>query len=233
MRVQVADAQLSSAAVNLHSASPTREVFVQRARDMVPRLRERAKQAEIDRRIAEQTHREFLEAGFYRLFQPARYGGFEMNTEPMLDVGAELGRGCGSSTWNFTVLSWHSWANGMNDEQAQDDVWSANSEAIICSSFPGKDATARYVDGGIVVDGVWTYASGVDFADWNNMQVFISRDEGVPDHYFALVPRSDYEVIDDWFVTGMAATGSKSIVLNKVFITPGSGSEIVDVSFRG
>ena len=76
----------------------------------------------------------------------------------------------------------------------------------------------KKVDGGLVANGVWSFASGVDWADWNNMQVFVPREEGGVAHHMALVPKSDYRVIDDWYSQGMAATGSRSIELDNVFI---------------
>ena len=56
-----------------------------------------ALQAERDRLIPVATHRAFQEAGFYRLFQPARYGGYELPIGMMVEVAGELGRGCGAS----------------------------------------------------------------------------------------------------------------------------------------
>ena len=87
------------------SSRPTRELILERARTMVPVLRERAFKAERDRLIPVDTHRAFQEAGFYKLFQPARYGGYEMPIGMMVEVASELGRGCGASTWIFTNLA--------------------------------------------------------------------------------------------------------------------------------
>ncbi len=47
-------------------------VLVARAREMVPALRDRAMQAERDRRLPAETDAAFREAGFYRALQPAR-----------------------------------------------------------------------------------------------------------------------------------------------------------------
>ena len=33
-----------------------------------------------------------------------------------------------------------------------------------------------------------------------------------------LIPRSDYEIADTWFASGMRGTGSKDIVVNDVFV---------------
>jgi 3-hydroxy-9,10-secoandrosta-1,3,5(10)-triene-9,17-dione monooxygenase len=72
---------------------PTREQILESARMMVPVLRERALKAERDRLIPVDTHRAFQEAGFYKLFQPGRYGGYEMPIGMMVEVAS-----CGAST---------------------------------------------------------------------------------------------------------------------------------------
>ena len=195
-----------------------REEFIRRARDMVPMLRERAAQAEADRRISDDTHQAFVEAGFYKLLQPRRLGGFEMDFTVVTDVAAELGRGCGSSCWIFSNIVNFGLVTGMKDPRAQDEVWGDNPDALLASAQPGADSRVTFVDGGVVVDGVWSFCSGVDFADWVNLNVYNRPDDGPAEHRFMQVHKSDYEVIDNWFVTGLAATGSRSVRMEEVFI---------------
>jgi 3-hydroxy-9,10-secoandrosta-1,3,5(10)-triene-9,17-dione monooxygenase len=195
-----------------------RQELIGRARDMFPVLRERAPEAERNRRVPDETQQAFVEAGFYRIFQPRRYGGYEMDFQVMLDICSELGRGCGSSSWVYSNVTGQSWINGMKDEQAQDDVWADNSDALIASAFPGKGASVKAVDGGWVADGQWSFSSGIDFVDWVNLQLFVKQEAGPPQHFFAIVPRSDYEIVDDWFANGLAATGSRSLRVKDVFI---------------
>lgn len=198
--------------------APPRDELLERARAMVPTLRERALQADRDRRIAIETHRAFAAAGFYKLFQPARYGGYEMPLSMMVDLAGELGRGCGSSAWIFTNLAVQSWIIGMHQPKAQEDVWGRTPDALGASSFPVKGGTGRRVDGGLVLNGTWSFASGIDFADWENLQVFIPNEKGPPDHRFVLAPKTDFTVEDDWFVSGLSGTASKSIVFKDVFV---------------
>ena len=196
-----------------------RQEFVSRARAMIPTLRERARAAEEARAISAQTHREFMDAGFYRLFQPARYGGPEFDLGMMIEVAGELGRGCGSSAWIFSNLAVQNWVLGMTHPETQEEFWGDNQDTLTASSFPSPGATMKKVEGGILVDGVWSFASGIDWADWNHMQILIPNPEGGPPEFrFGLVHKSEYEVIDDWFVTGLAATGSRSFRVNEVFI---------------
>lgn len=198
--------------------APPREEILERARDMVPMLRQKALQADRDRAIPIETHRAFEAGGFYKLFQPARYGGYEMPLGMMVEVAGELGRGCGSSAWIFTNLAVQSWVIGMHQPQAQEDVWGRNPGALAASSFPVKGGTGRRVDGGLVLNGTWSFASGIDFADWEHLQVFIPKEQGPPDHRFVLAPKSDFTIEDDWFVSGLSATASKSVVFKDVFV---------------
>ncbi len=195
-----------------------RDEIVQRARDIVPRLREQARQAEIDRTISDEVHLAFLDAGFYRILQPKRYGGLELDLGAKVDIAAELGRGCGSASWIFTNLAIHGWINGMKDPRAQDELWGDDPDALVSSAYPGKDARISRVDGGFEVDGTWRYSSGIDFCQWINLQLFFNEEGSPPRHLFAMIPKSDCIVVDDWFVTGLAGTGSRSIVVEKCFI---------------
>ncbi len=198
--------------------APSRADLIRRAADMVPRLRQRAADAEAARRMPDETQREFVEAGFYRIFMPKRWGGYEMDFTTIIDIAAELGRGCGSSAWVFTNVSQHGLINGLKGAKAQEEMWVDDPDSLCASAHPDRGAKTTLTDGGVIVDGVWHFSSGIDFSDWVNLQLFLRPDDGPAEHRFAAVHKSDYEVIDDWFVSGMAATGSRSLKMNQVFI---------------
>src|SRR5579871_4190626 len=62
----------------------TPETYLERVRDLLPAVRERAADAEKLRRLPEETFADFQQAGLFRALQPKRYGGYE------LDPGVEL-----------------------------------------------------------------------------------------------------------------------------------------------
>ena len=195
-----------------------RESLTEKAAAMVPALLERQREADELRRIPDSTHRDFLDAGFYRIYQPKRYGGMECENRTIIDIAGELGRGCGASAWIFTNLVAQSLVLSMNCREAQDDVWGDNPEALIASGLSVTGASTKPVEDGILLDGLWSFSSGVDFADWLHLQVFVPRDDGPPEPRFALIPRGSFEVVDDWNATGLLATGSKSVRLKDVFV---------------
>ena len=90
-----------------HSPFPTREELIQRARDLAPTLRERAGVAAKLRRMPQETMDDFHRLGFFKVVQPKRYGGYEMDPSIIFDLQLELGRGCASSAWVYGVLNVH------------------------------------------------------------------------------------------------------------------------------
>ena len=73
--------------------------LIERARKLVPVLRERAARTEEYRQLLPETLADFVAAGFYRILQPALYGGYEMSPLVVFRVAMELARGCPSSAW--------------------------------------------------------------------------------------------------------------------------------------
>ena len=111
-----------------------RDDFIEKARALVPVLRERAAKTEAERRISDATHKDFLDAHLYRMFQPARFGGYEMDLALMVDVAMEIGRGCGSSCWGLTNIAAQGWIQGMHLPEVQEEIWGDNHAALIASA---------------------------------------------------------------------------------------------------
>src|SRR5215211_5550656 len=96
------------------SAMPvTREELLRRASGLVPRLRERAARAEQLRRLPDETIADFLDAGLLRIGNPDRFGGVGLDVDALFEVALELGRGCGSSAWCYSVLTIVNWLIGL------------------------------------------------------------------------------------------------------------------------
>ncbi len=202
--------------------APAIETLIDNARQLVPKLRERAQQTEAERRVSDQTTAEFREAGFFKLMQPARFGGYEYGFTAFIDIISELGRGCTSSAWGCSLGAVHQWLVGTFPLEAQEDVWGRDPHAIVCGSYaPAVKAVAA--DGGYLVEGKWHWASNVDNSQWALLGVMFPPDEQHPAPYpgFLLAPRKDWEIEDTWFVAGQAGTGSKTVAIDKPIFIPG------------
>ncbi|MGH6989753.1 MAG: acyl-CoA dehydrogenase family protein, partial [Stellaceae bacterium] len=193
--------------------SYTRDDIVERARALVPTLRERAIETEKLRRLPERTLRDFREAGLMGLLKPAKFGGPEVRIDDAMEVTFELARGDGSAAWVWVILACHDTLAAFFPEEAQREFW-ADPEALMASSF-APSGKAELADGGYRLSGKWSYCSGVDCAQWLMLGAVAgmrSIDPPIPDLIFTLVPRAEMTVIDDWHVMGLRGTGSKSVV---------------------
>jgi len=185
-----------------------------------PYLRERARQTDEDRRVSDASTDRFREAGFFKLMQPARYGGYEYGFTAMGDVISELGRACTSSSWSCSLGAIHQWLIGTFPVEAQDDVWGENPDAIICASY-APAVKAERVAGGYVIEGKWLWASNVDNSQWCMVGVQLPSDDGKTSQPgFLLVPRKEWEIEDNWYMAGQSGTGSKTVVINKKTFVP-------------
>ena len=193
---------------------------MRRAREIVPVLRERAQKAEDARMLIRENEQLLHETGLFRFHQPKAFGGMELDFVAVVDIAAELARGCPSTAWNVGNLGCHHWILGYYEPETQHEVWDANPDALIASSIALAAGRGRKVDGGFIVSGRWPFSSGVDNSDWNMLAVTVYGDDGKTpiDWRLCLVPKSDYEIIDTWYAMGMAATGSKDIEVTELFV---------------
>src|SRR3979411_1787916 len=109
--------------------------MVARAGALVPKLRERAARTEGLRRLPPETERDLHDAGLFRIVQPKRVGGAELDYVALVDCADALGQADASVAWNFANLASHHWMLGMFDQRAHDVVWNKDPNALIASSF--------------------------------------------------------------------------------------------------
>ena len=195
------------------------EEALRRAREMVPVLRERAQKCEDARVLLSENEQLLHETGLFRYGQPKRFGGMELPYVAMVDIVAELARGCPSTAWNVGNLGCHHWILGYYEPETQHEVWDANADALIASSIALAAGRGKKVAGGFQVSGRWPFSSGVDNCEWNMLAVTVYDGENkAVDWRLCLVPKSDYRVIDTWYAMGMVGTGSKDIEAKEVFV---------------
>jgi alkylation response protein AidB-like acyl-CoA dehydrogenase len=188
---------------------PTREEMLERARGLVPVLRERSAHCEELRRIPPETVDDFISTGLLRMAQPVRFGGYGLGIDAVCDVAMEIGRGCPSTAWMAGQWPGHNFMVGYFGEEAQQEYFAASPNTMSSTSSAVVRLDAEPVDGGLKVSGQLKFSSGVDAAEWILLVIPFGM---------SLVPKSDFRIEDDWFVTGLRGTGSKGVVLDDVFI---------------
>jgi alkylation response protein AidB-like acyl-CoA dehydrogenase len=182
-----------------------------RTKALVPYLREQAQAAELARRLPDETFDALAEAGILKMCAPKKYGGEQLPFEEQCDVLAEVARGCPSSSWVATILSAMGWWVGAFSDEAQDEVLGDGDPRISAVVAPiGKLQPAR---GGFMLNGRWPFNTGGHGSRWAILGAILD------DMPMAVIVRSsELTRLDDWYASGMAATGSNTVLAEDVFV---------------
>jgi len=190
-----------------------------RAEALLPTLRSRAARCEELRRLPDETLRDFHDAELFRIHQPKRVGGAELEFAAVVTFGALLARACASTSWVWVNYAAHHMMLGMFTPEAQDEIWSASRDALIASSFVFPAAKAKKVEGGYVISGRWPFSSGVAPSEWNMLAGLAFLDENAPpEQRVFLLHKSQYQVIDNWYAGGLRGTGSMDVEAKEQFV---------------
>ena len=195
----------------------TREELVERARTLIPILRNRAEEAQEIGRVPVDTIEDFRRLGLLRMSQPRRFGGYEMGWDVLCEISQFLAAADCSQAWVQRILADHAQMVATFPVEAQEEVWAENFDTIICAAFDPV-GTATRVEGGFRFSGQHGFSSGVDYADWLICGGFIVDGDHRDGPHFFLAKREDSIILDDWDTVGLEGTGSKSFVIQDAFI---------------
>jgi 3-hydroxy-9,10-secoandrosta-1,3,5(10)-triene-9,17-dione monooxygenase len=198
--------------------SMTCEEAVARAKNFAPVIRERADRAERARQQPQETIDEIIASGLARLLTPKRWGGYELGLQTFVDTVIEIAKADASAGWCYSFLNIHAWFLAHYPDEAQRDVWGTTPDVAMADSFVPAGKVTR-VTGGYRISGNWPFVSGIDHSEWCMLSGIMPSESGsaLGPHVF-LLPRSDYEIEDTWFVAGLKASGSKNVVVRDAFV---------------
>ena len=192
----------------------TSSTVLDRARALVPQLRDSAQATEQARRVLPETFDALSRAGVFRMTAPKKWGGDEVDFWTQCQVLADVARGCPSSSWVATIFSAMSWLAGMYPDEAQAEIFATRDPRI--SGVFSPTGTAVRKDGGFVVNGKWGFNTGGQGSDFTVVVAILAEGDGLP--MCLLARTADLDRLDDWNASGMAGTGSHTVVAKDVFV---------------
>ena len=203
-------------------AIPSADELIAKARAMIPTLKSRAKACTGGRNVPAETIAEMQAAGFFRVLQPKRWGGYEMSPNVYFDIQRALAEGCMSTGWVYGVLGCHPYELALFHDQAQRDVWGDDEATLVSSTYQPVGQVER-TEGGYYLSGRWGFSSGSAHCKWVLLGALIWPEggpgSGPPDMRTFLLPRADYQVIEGtWETFGLQGTGSFDIVVDRAFV---------------
>src|SRR5689334_19644309 len=209
---------MTNAAVH-HLAPPSPEELIGRARELVPEIRELAAETERNRNLFPHIVEKIRAAELLRTCRPKMFGGFEYDGEVAIKIALTISAACASTGWTVNGAV----SNGLSlahwPIEAQCEIYERDADPFTFACF-APTGRAVPVDGGYRLTGRWSFASGCDHSAWGKLGATIAPPGAAPPHpgAFFLLPKEDCEIVDTWFVCGLAGTGSKDIVVEDVFV---------------
>lgn len=200
-------------------SAPSPPALTKRIQSLVADVAERAPACEAACRLPDETVAQFKATGLHRIMLPARYGGDELSFAPMVETSFALGKVCASTAWVCGLYMAHNWLGALFPNEAQDEIWGTDGDAVISGSYApiGK---AKPVQDGYRLSGRFPFSSGCPGAEWNLCGAMLPvGPEGSPAPCFTIVPKSDYTIDwDSWRPVGLAGTGSFDVLVDDVFV---------------
>lgn len=185
----------------------------------VSTIRERRFESEAQGRVTDETVQAMVEAGVFRTFTPLQYGGLEVDPASFFEGIMKIGEADSSAAWIAGQLNCHAFEIALMDKRMQDEFWADGPDTRASSSYAPIGEPEK-VEGGYLLNGTWTFSSGVDHAQW------VILGGGARNF---IVPISDVSIDhNSWDVSGLKGTGSKAVTLKDVFVPDYRIHELVD-----
>jgi 3-hydroxy-9,10-secoandrosta-1,3,5(10)-triene-9,17-dione monooxygenase len=185
----------------------------------------RQEQDESDARgyYSDAIHSRLLEGGFYRILQPALFGGLGTDCETYIRVIMALSQGHPGSGWCYTLASSHALVLASHfSEEVQRKLFGSDGDfrAAYAAGPAGKPEFER-TEGGYIVSGIWPFASGIPVCNHFLGGAVIPGASNTARGMAFVVSKEHLTVLPDWggdAAMGMQASGSNTVRLNKVFV---------------
>ncbi|MDA0790127.1 MAG: acyl-CoA dehydrogenase family protein [Proteobacteria bacterium] len=190
---------------------------------IVPVIRDHAAQSDAQRHLVAEVARAMARAGLYRVGVPQNLGGGQAHPLTQIQTIEAVSRVHGSTGWNLMI--------GIEVMGALASQYPAevigplfeDPELIISGALNPLGRAVRE-SGGYRISGQWPFASGVHNAAyfWGQSVLYeggepVRGDRG-PVTLEALMPASEFEILDTWHVSGMRGSGSHDVRVESLFV---------------
>ena len=173
-----------------------------------------------DQREARKMSKEVVDAlkecGFFTMLLPKQWGGLERKPQEFFAEQVRIAEADMSTAWAGGIIAVHAFQLALMSEEAQREVYEADPNTLISSSYNPVGARAEMCEGGFMLHGRWGWSSGSDHCTWALLGGVIPGDG----YRTFLVPRNQYDIEDTWDVMGLQGTGSNDVVISEPIFIP-------------
>ncbi|MFB1298573.1 acyl-CoA dehydrogenase family protein [Mycobacterium sp. pW049] len=182
---------------------------------LVPALRERARETEVQRGMLPENLNALTEAGVFRLTLPTDRGGLQADITSINEILAQISRGDPSTGWMAAIITaTNTWVGFFADEAAEEILATPD---LRVTGLIAPTGQARPVDGGVMVSGTWMWNTAGKHSNWVGLACMCAGDRG-PTPIACLVPTSSVTLHDTWDASGMSGTATNKITTEDLFV---------------
>jgi alkylation response protein AidB-like acyl-CoA dehydrogenase len=191
--------------------------LVDTATSFVEEVRQRAPETESSRRVPPDLIERMAAAGLFHAFVPQGLGGGEVHPSVFFRTVETLSAADGSTGWVVMIGGTGGVIAGSLPQAAAREIYGDRPGRITAGVVAPKGRAVPEA-GGYRVDGQWPFASGCDHSEWIGGTCLVADEQtGAPDARFIFFPRSEVEILDTWYVSGLRGTGSHDIAIRDRF----------------
>ncbi len=196
-----------------------------RALALQPLLAEAAPQHDRTRELSPAVIEALHAADFYRLLLPRSIGGQETPLPLYAQAIEALAYADASTAWCLNQSNVSTCAAAYMDREAAREMFGQPATGLAWGSRHDRSVVVA-VDGGYLVTGRWSFASGNRHVPWMGAHSLVRqpdgspvlRPDGTPEERSFLFPRGQAAVTDDWQVLGLRGTGSDTYEVRELFV---------------
>lgn len=193
------------------------------AKALEPLLRGEVDEAERQRQLTPRVVEALRAAGVFRMPMPAIWGGPEVDILCQVEIVEAVSRAYGSAGWCAMIGSDGGFYSASLDDQTGRELY-PHLDAVT-AGWVAPAGRLQVVDGGFLLSGRWSFGSGCTHADviiggaavFDGGQVLLGAD-GKPELRVALLPAAQFEILDTWYTTGLAGSGSHDYTIDGTFV---------------
>ncbi|MEU0465829.1 MULTISPECIES: acyl-CoA dehydrogenase [unclassified Amycolatopsis] len=200
--------------------------------EAAPVLAANAEKGEELGRLTDEVAQVLHETGALKIGIPRDLGGYEFSPRQVIETIAKIAYSDASAGWSFMALQMVTGTTAayLGDEAAAElfpDV-PGNRYALMAGQGTRLGA-ARRVDGGYVINGQWSFASGISMASHIHTAALC---EETGQALIFTFPKEQATLVDNWDVMGLKATSSIDYVCEDVFVPSTHVYEITTMAAR-
>jgi alkylation response protein AidB-like acyl-CoA dehydrogenase len=203
----------------------------ERAKALVPLVDQHGPAGDVNGVLSEEVIDAFHREGLESMWCPKELSGAELDAVSSLEVVEQISYADPSAGWVLMAHALQSATAGAYlGDDAVEQLFSGDRVPVIAGQGTRPGTLVRK-DGGFLLSGSWSFASGVKHAGYTHSLAAV---DGTQEMRICVVPVEKATLIDNWDVLGLRATASIDYTMDSVYV-PESWTHVAtqDTPLRG